>query len=105
MKTLSNLKTAGAGRLTSNTLRIASNVADGEIVTIGRDVYEFDMAAPPGAITAGRIRVNCFIGNSPNIVGPALAAAINASNSSGLVAKIAGANELNVYCLNSLLLP
>jgi len=34
-----------------NVLRLASNVADGETITIGADVYEIDTAAP-GAVTA-----------------------------------------------------
>ena len=33
-------------------------VADTNIVTIGTRVYEFDTAAAPGAITAGRVRVD-----------------------------------------------
>lgn len=64
-------------RIPQNVLRIPANVADAETVTIGGVVYEIDTAAAPGAITAGRIRVDCNAGVTPAIAGAALAAAIN----------------------------
>ena len=45
MKSLSYSKAANAGRRFSNVLRIASNVADAETVTIGNEVYEMDTTA------------------------------------------------------------
>ena len=50
MKTLSNVKAASRGRRAINVLRLASNVADAETITIGSEVYEIDTAAAPGAM-------------------------------------------------------
>lgn len=91
MKTLSNYKnTMGVGRPAMNVLRIAVNVADTETVTIGRDVYEFDSNA---TFTPGRIRVVTAT-VTPVVASAALAAAINASGTQGLVATVISANEV-----------
>lgn len=68
------------GRAAINTLRVASDVADGETVTIGSVVFEVDTAAAPGAITAGRVRVDCNAAVTPTAFTAALEAAINAAN-------------------------
>ena len=94
MKSLSYSKAANAGRRFSNVLRIASNVADAETVTIGNEVYEMDTTAYPGAITAGNIRVDCSSGVTPTIAGASLVAAINANSQQGIVAKVISANEV-----------
>src|SRR5450830_461876 len=91
MKTLSNYKnTMGVGRPAMNVLRIAVNAADTETVTIGRDVYEFDSNA---TFTPGRIRVVTAT-LTPVVASAALAAAINASGTQGLVATVISANEV-----------
>jgi len=97
MKTLSNLKTAARGRCAVNVLRLASNVADAETITIGSDVYEIDTAADPGAITAGRIRVNCSAGITPTVASAAIVAAINASNQYKLTAVAISVNEVLIF--------
>ncbi len=80
-----------------NVLRLASNVADGETITIGRDVYEIDSAADPGIITAGSIRVNCSAGVTPAIASAAIVAAINAFNQHNLFAVAISNNEILVH--------
>lgn len=67
-------------RAALDVLRVASNVADTETVTIGTTVFEVDTAASPGAITAGRIRVDCSSGVTPTIFTTQLVTAINATN-------------------------
>jgi len=95
MKTLSNIKAVEVGRRFCNVLRLASNVADTEMVTIGGEVYEVDTAADPGALTgAGNLRINCSGGVTPVLAGAALVAAINANNQQGIVAKAISANEV-----------
>jgi hypothetical protein len=93
MKTLSNVKaTTGRGRPAFNVLRIASNVADTETVTIGNDVYEFDNNA---TFTAGRIQV-VIPGLTPTNATPCLVAAINAYSSHRLLAIQISVNEVLV---------
>ena len=95
MKTLSFCKAANVGRRFSNVLRIASNVADGETVTIGNEVYEIDTAADPGALgVASNIRVNCSSGVTPAIAGTALCAVINTVTQQGIVAKVINVGEV-----------
>jgi hypothetical protein len=95
-KPLSNLKSANTGRVAVNVLRIASNVADAETVTIGNEVYEIDTAAAPGAITTGNIRVDCNAGVTPTIASAALVAAINGNTRQGLFAVAISVNEVLV---------
>ena len=95
MKTISSVKLVEAGRRYCNVLRLASNVADTETVTIGSEVYEVDTAADPGALTgAGNFRVNCSAGVTPTIASAALVAAINANTQQGIVAKAISVNEV-----------
>jgi hypothetical protein len=54
----------------------APGVSDGETVTIGARVYEFDTAIAPGAITPGRVRVDVSGGASAPAAVTALVAAI-----------------------------
>jgi hypothetical protein len=83
-----------AGRKSFAVLRIASDVADGETVTIGDDIYEFDTAADPGEITAGHIRVKVIDAQTPAAATPALVAAINASGTEAVTAVKVGDNEM-----------
>lgn len=106
MKTLSNVKNQlAANRPSVNILRLASNVADTETITIGGEVYEFDTAAAPGAITAGRIRVDVNAGVTPTIASAALVAAINTNNKQRLRATAISVNEVAVECLDGTALP
>jgi hypothetical protein len=99
-RTISNIKDAFRGRRAINVLRLAANVADGETITIGSEVYEIDTAADPGAITTGRIRVNCSAGVTPTIASAAIVAAINANTALGLTAVAISVNEILVYTNN-----
>jgi hypothetical protein len=85
------------GRRGMNVLRLASNVADTETITIGKEVYEIDTAANPGAITAGRIRINCNAGVTPAIASAAIVAAINGNTTQQIVAVAISANEILIY--------
>jgi hypothetical protein len=96
MKNLSALKAASAGRRLMGLLRIVSNVADGEVVTIGSESYEFDTSAAPGAVTAGRIRVDVSGGVTPGNALTALTSAINASTALGIVAKKISGSEATI---------
>lgn len=100
MRTLKDIKDALRGRRAVNVLRLAANVADGETITIGGEVYEIDTAADPGAITAGRIRVNCNAGVTPSIASAAIVAAINANTLLGLTAVAISVNEILVFTNN-----
>lgn len=80
-----------------NVLRLASNVADTETFTIGTEVYEIDTAAAPGAITAGRIRVDCNAGVTPAIASASIVAAINGNTKQGIIAVAISANEILIY--------
>jgi len=74
-------------------LRIASNVADGETITVGTTVFEVDTNA---AITAGRVAVDCSGGVTPTLFGTAFVAAFNAQNLGLLAVKIS-ANVVVIY--------
>jgi len=101
MKILSLIKNQLAkNRPAVGTLRIAANVADAETVSIGGEVYEFDSAADPGAITAGRIRVNVVAGLTPTIASAALVAAIHANTRQNLRATAISVNEVLVEQLD-----
>ena len=92
------------GQASFGILRLASNVADGETITIGREVYEIDTAADPGAITAGRIRVNCSSGVTPTIASAELVKAIHANTQQNLRAEAISVNEVLVVCMDGILL-
>lgn len=68
--------TAATGTVTFN-----DAVSDGDIVTIGTRVYEFDTAANPGAITAGRVRVDVSGGATAPAAVTALVTAITGDTS------------------------
>ncbi len=91
MKTISLDKAAHVGRRYSNVLRLASNVADAETLTIGNEVYEIDNNA---AVTAGNILVDCSGGLTPTLAGAALVATINARTQQGITAKAISVNEI-----------
>src|SRR5689334_13070943 len=92
MKTISSVKLVEAGRRFCNVLRLASNVADAETVTIGNEVYEID--TDPATVVTGNILVNCSGGVTPILVGASLVATINANTQQGIVAKAISANEI-----------
>src|SRR5512144_1148425 len=93
MRTISDVKqTVRRGRPACNVLRIAANVADGETVTIGNDVFEFDNNS---TYTAGRIQV-VVTGLTPTLATPALVAAINNSSTHRLLAVQISVNEVMV---------
>src|SRR6185295_12193417 len=97
MRTIKDIKDNLRPRRAVNVLRLASNVADGETITIGSEVYEIDTAAAPGAITAGNIRVDCNAGVTPTIASAAIVAAINANTKLGLTAVAISVNEVLVF--------
>ena len=80
-----------------NVLRLASNVADAETITIGTEIYEIDTAAAPGAVIAGNIRVDCNAGVTPAVASAAIVAAINANTKYGLTALAISVNEILVF--------
>jgi hypothetical protein len=76
MKPLTDFKaTAGLGRRAMNVLRLAANVADGETITLGGVVFEFDSNA---TYTAGRIPIPVTT-LTPTAVAPLIVSAINAN--------------------------
>src|SRR3954466_4272731 len=97
MRTLKDVKDNLKPRRAMNVLRLASNVADAETITIGSEVYEIDTAAAPGAIAAGNIRVDCNAGVTPTIASAAIVAAINANTKLGLTAVAISVNEVLVF--------
>ena len=100
MRTIKDVRDNLRPRRAMNVLRLASNVADAETITIGTEVYEIDTAAAPGVITAGNIRVDCNAGVTPAIAAPAIVAAINANTKLGLTALAISVNEILVYANN-----
>lgn len=96
MKSLLNLKTAAARQPFINVLRLASNVADAETVTIGSQVYEFDTAASP-TITAGNVRVDVNAAQTPTAASAALVLAINNNTQSSVVAVAISVNEILIW--------
>jgi len=87
---------AGSGRkrVAQNILRLGSNVADAETITIGRDVFEIDTNS---AATAGNIAVNCAGNVTPTLAGPLVVAAINTYNTQRLVAVQIATGVIVVY--------
>ena len=76
MRTIQDVKrTSWRGRPALNVLRLASNVADAETITIGGVVFEFDNNA---TYTAGRIPIPVTT-LTPTAVMPLLVSAINAN--------------------------
>jgi len=100
MRTIKDIKDNLRPRRALNVLRLASNVADGEIITIGGEVYEIDTAADPGSITAGRIRVNCSSGVTPTVASAQFVIALNANTTLGLTAVAISVNEVLVFTNN-----
>jgi hypothetical protein len=100
MRTIKDIKDNLRPRRAMNVLRLASNVADGETITIGSENYEIDTAAAPGAIVAGNIRVDCNAGVTPAIASAAIVAAINANTKYGLLAMAISVNEILVFANN-----
>src|SRR5512136_281077 len=93
MRTINEVKNSTRrGRPAVNVLRIAANVADGETVTIGNDVFEFDSNS---TYTAGRIQV-AIAGLTPTLATPALVAAINNNSTHRLLAIQISVNEVLV---------
>jgi hypothetical protein len=80
----------------TGTLTFTDVGIDGETVTIGSHVYEIDTAADPGAITAGRYRVNCSGGASAAQTATALIAAITANTASLFSAATGGAGVVTI---------
>lgn len=87
-------ETIDPGRLSLNILRVASNVANTETVTIGEDVYEFYNDAGP---TAGRIGVDVTGDLTPTNATTKLVAAINASGTERVTAKKISNNEVLIF--------
>lgn len=73
-------------------IRMASDVADGETVTIGGDVYEFDRAE--SGVTAGRIAVTGHADDTPANASDALIATINSDGRELVTAVDISANEI-----------
>ena len=95
MKRLSELMAAvGRKRVAQNILRLANNVADLELITIGRDVFELDTNA---TYTAGRIPVNVNGNLTPTLAGPLIVAKINTANTQKLVAVQIAVGVILVY--------
>ena len=65
------------GRAAVGYIWTPGNAVDAEFITIGARVYEFDTAAAPGAITAGRVRIDVNADVTPDYAVAALVAAIN----------------------------
>lgn len=85
----------GPGAKALGVLRVASNVADTETVTIGNDVYEFDRAG--NGVVAGRIPVTGHADDTPANATTALVSAINASGTEHVRAVRVSANEVLVF--------
>ena len=73
------------------TLTFTDAVSDGETVTIGEDVYEFDTAAT-STITEGNIRVNVNAAQTATAAVTALVAAIT-GNTGSVVVAVDGAGD------------
>lgn len=87
--------TIDPGACAKNVLRIASNVADAETVTIGADVYEF---TDDGAVTApANIPIDISGGVTPTIASAGLVNAILASATEPIFAEKISVNEVLVY--------
>jgi phage tail sheath gpL-like len=74
----------------TGTLTFSNVVSDGQTVTIGNEVYEFDTHLT-GAVTAGNIRVNVSGGASASQAVTALVAAITAN--SAIVTAVDGTGD------------
>lgn len=95
-KTLSQLKTAQRKQPFINILRLASNVADAELVTIDGQNYEMDSAAT-STITAGNIRVDVNSALTPTVASAALVLAINNNANSPVNAVAISVNEVLIW--------
>lgn len=95
-KTLSSLKAANKRQPFINVLRLASNVADAELVTIDGQNYEMDSAAE-STITAGNIRVDVNSALTPTVASAALVLAINNNAKSPVSAVAISVNEILIW--------
>jgi hypothetical protein len=86
--TYDNSRTTAA----TGVVTFSGSVSDGDIVTIGTRVYEFDTAANPGAITAGRVRVDVSGGATASAAVTALALAIT-NDASAVVTGVDGTGD------------
>lgn len=89
-----DLKFAASGVAGLAVLYVPANGADGQTVTIGKDVYELDRAAD--GVTAGRIAVTSQSDDTPAEVTDALIAKINSSGTEPVLAIDIGTTEVLV---------
>lgn len=78
-----------------NILRLASNVADAQTITIGNDVYEFDRAA--NGVTAGRIAITGHADDTPANASTKIVSTINAQGTEPVTAVKIGDSEILIY--------
>lgn len=87
-----------SGRKHINVLRLAADVADGETVTIGDDVYEFD---DDDDFTEGNIQVDVSGGLTPALAGAALVEKINElGGEEQILATALSANEILIESID-----
>ena len=72
----------------TGTVTFDGDVSDGDIVTIGTRVYEFDTMTNPGDITAGRVRVDVSGDATASAAVTALVTAINGDTSAVVTAVV-----------------
>jgi len=80
----------------TGTVTFDGAVSDGDIVTIGTRVYEFDTDANPGDITAGRVRVDVSDDATASAAVTALVNAITGDNSAVVTAVDGGSDTVVV---------
>ncbi|PJZ51561.1 hypothetical protein [Leptospira adleri] len=80
------------GFLGVNILRLASNVSDGETISIGGLTFQFDRAA--AGVPAGRIGITSHSDDTPVNVSTSIVAAINSQNRSEVLAMKMSNNEI-----------
>lgn len=82
------------GACAGNVIRLASNVVDGETLTIDAQVYEF---TDDGALTTpSNIPVDISGGVTPTIVAPILTSTINLTNNQNIFAEKITVNEISL---------
>ncbi|WCL51510.1 hypothetical protein [Leptospira sp. GIMC2001] len=86
------LLTSDPGACDINVLRLASNVADEQTITIGLDVYELDRA--DDGVTEGRIPVKGHAGDTPAAVSVAIVDTVNSNVNSQVRAIKISDNEI-----------
>ncbi|WP_061232493.1 hypothetical protein [Leptospira noguchii] len=80
------------GCLAINILRLASNVSDGETISIGALTYQFDRAQL--GVPEGRIAISTHSDDTPERVSTAIAGAINTQSRSEVLALKMSNNEM-----------